>query len=313
MQDLLELSVRGKLQRFPSLHVQGVCAIVRGRFIKTATIFDQFWLEADQVPGLDKVAENLRGRRRPPDLFVYVQRVPDIRPRYAYPHGWQNFAVLRLTSYEDWFQKQISAATRRNVRASEKRGIVVRVCEFDDAYVAGISAIYNESPIRAGRRYWHYGKSVEAVRRENGTYSDRSTFLGAFIGEDMVGYMKIVWDRQTAAIMQIVSKMSARDARPNNALMAEAVRQVCARGVEWLIYEKYDYGKKVGDSLTKFKEGNGFERMDVPCYSIPLTAKGRLAVAVGLDRNVMQLIPEAVAARLRAWRTKWFEARAAAR
>ena len=109
--------------------------------------------------------------------------------------------MLPISTYEHWLQQQIPAATRRNIRASEKRGVTVRVCRYDEDYVKGISSIYNEAPVRAGRRFWHFGKDLESVRIENGTYAARSTFLAAYRGEEMVGYLKMVWDKRTAAIM----------------------------------------------------------------------------------------------------------------
>jgi len=79
-----------------------------------------------------------------------------------------NYAVLPISTYQHWFKEQIPAATQRNIRASEKRRIVVRVSDYDDDYVKGIMSIYNETSFRAGRRFWHYGKNFETVKRENG-------------------------------------------------------------------------------------------------------------------------------------------------
>jgi len=62
----------------------------------------------------------------------------------------------------------------------------------------------------------------------------------------MVGYLKVVWDKHTAAIMQILSKISFRDFRPNNALLAEVVKRCCLRDINYLLYEKFDYGNKLG-------------------------------------------------------------------
>ena len=56
-----------------------------------------------------------------------------------------NVAVIPVTSYATWFNEQISATSRRNVRAREKKGVVVRPAPFDDAYVHGTSS---------GRRAW---------------------------------------------------------------------------------------------------------------------------------------------------------------
>jgi hypothetical protein len=305
-----EISVRGKPVTLPALDVQGVDVIVRDGFVKTAEIFDEYWLERASLPPVDAVLARLRGGGTHADIFTFAQRVPDSAPMHdGHVMEWSNFAVLRIRGYEHWLEQQIPSATRRNVRAAEKRGVSVRACDYDDDYVRGVSAIYDETPIRAGRRYWHYGKDIETVRKENGTYAQRSSYLGAFHQGEMVGYMKIVWDTRTAAIMQIVSKTTAREYRVNNALMAQAVREASARGVEHLIYESFDYGNKAGDSLTRFKQSNGFERMDVPRYFVPLTWKGSMALRLGLHHGIKERIPEPVAARLRNLRSRWYETR----
>lgn len=123
----------------------------------------------------------------------------------------------------------------------------------------------------------------------------------------MVGYLKIVWDVSTAAIMQILSKVSVRQYRTNNALMAEAVKQCCHRNVSCLLYEKFDYGNKVEDPLTRFKQNHGFLRMDVPRYYVPLTRTGTLALRWSLHRQFSERVPELIAAPLRNLRTKWNE------
>ncbi len=119
-------------------------------------------------------------------------------------------------------------------------------------------SIYNETAIRQGRKFWHYGKDFASVQKENGTYAERSLFLAAFLEGQMIGYMKIVLDEDTAAIMQILSKMEFYDKRPNNALMAAGVRECCSRGIKHLLYEKYVYEGKPDSSLTEYKKSNGF-------------------------------------------------------
>jgi hypothetical protein len=307
MSHVLDVSVGGKPVRVQAIQLYGVDLLLHGRFIKTAQIFDEYWLQREVLPSPETVIAALRTREDKPDLFVFMQRVPDTSLRYHYHHELDNYAVLPLSTYKHWFQHQIPAATRRAIRASEKRGIWTRVCEYNSEYVQGISAIYNETPIRAGRRFWHFGKDIEIVRRENGTYSERSTYLAAYSRGEMVGYLKVVWDRRTAAIMQILSKLSVRDCRPNNALLAEVVRQSCMRGVEYLLYEQFDYGKKRGDSLTRFKQNNGFLRMDIPRYYVPLTTKGSIALRLGLYKNLKDRRPEWMVAGFRDLRTKWYE------
>jgi hypothetical protein len=308
MRDMLEVSIKGERQRLPALRVGGVAILVRGRFLRTAEIFDEYWLERATLPSPEIVVAELQRAPRKPDLFTFTQRVPDAEPAYGQYHcEFDNYAVLPISTHEYWLQHQVSAPTRRNIRASEKRGITVRDCGFDDAYVAGISSIYNETPVRAGRTFWHFGKALADVRSENGTYADRSTFLAAYWRDEMVGYLKVVWDKHTAAIMQILSKAAYLEHRPNNALLSEAVRQCALRNVGYLIYESFDYGRKKGDSLTRFKENHGFRRMNIPRYRVPLTSKGAVALRLGLHRSPKEHVPEWLANPLRNLRRRWYE------
>ncbi len=69
------------------------------------------------------------------------------------------------------------------VRRAEK-GLTVRKFRSTTSSFEGIHAIYNESPVRQGRPFWHYGKDVEIVRRENATFLERSVFIGVFLDSD---------------------------------------------------------------------------------------------------------------------------------
>ncbi len=308
MSDVQSVSVNGKQVQVTALTMHGVTVVSEGRFFTEARVFDEYWLERKRLPDPDVLIAALRSIRNRPDLFTFTQRVPNTERAYSYRNEPDNYAVLSLTTFDRWLE-HLPASTRRNVRASEKRGLQTRVSAYDDEYVRGIVGIYNETPIRAGRRFWHFGKSPVTVKQENGTFADRSTYLAAYHEGEMVGYLKIVWDEQTAAIMQILSKTSARELRPNNALLAEAVRQCCMRNVKYLLYERYDYGNKRGDSLTRFKQSNGFVRVDVPRYYVPLTRKGALVMRLGLHRRAAEHLPEWIAEPIRNWRSKWYESR----
>ena len=145
------------------------------------------------------------------------------------------------------------------------------------------------------------------MKKENGTYAWRSTFIAAYYQNEMIGYLKIVWDKDIGAIMQILSKMELWNRRPNNALLSEAVRQCCLRGARYLLYEKFDYGKKIGDSLTKYKESNGFVKMDIPRYYIPLTKKGSLVLRLGFHEGIKEKLPEWIMVPLRDLRARLYE------
>lgn len=300
------ISVKGKVRSASALKMGDHIIVTSGRFVRTAKVFDAYWLEAAKLPPPSTVIEALRRLDAPPDLFTFTQRVPYTQPQFDYYHQWDNVAAIPVSTYEHWLQKQISSASRRNIKTADKKGVVVRASAFDEAYIRGIMSISDESPIRAGRRYWHYGKSFAEVDAEQGTYRDRSTFLGAYLGDEMIGYLKLVWDERTAAIMQIVSRLKHLDKRPNNAMIAEAVKLCAARGVGHLQYERFVYGKKEDSSLTRFKRENGFVRMDVPQYFVPLTTRGRVALSLGLHRNPKDRLPMWLSKPLIDLRTRWY-------
>src|SRR5438132_10252706 len=106
--------------------------------------------------------------------------------------------------------------------------------------------------------------------------------------------------------MHIVGIVQHRDTAPTNALIAQSVRSCAERGIQYLTYQNFTYGRKKPDSLTNFKEVNGFQRVDVPRYYVPLTALGRVALKWRLHHSAAEWIPEWLAARLRGLRTAWY-------
>jgi hypothetical protein len=287
------------------VNVCGKDVQVDGRLIRTARLvadgyefFEQPLAALEQVRSVDTRI----------DLFTFMQRLPETQPKYDFPLEWDNVAALPVSTFDHWWEKQINAKVRNMVRAAEKRGTVVRTVPFDDALVQGISAIYNESPFRRGRHFHHYGKDLESVRRENGTFLERSVFLGAFFGERLIGFAKLVSDETgaQAGLMQILAMIGHRDKAPTNALIAEAVRSCAARGIPYLVYSQFAYGKKQQDSLSDFKTYNGFRKIDLPRYHVPLTALGRLAIRAGLQHPIADRIPESFVAPLRALRGFWY-------
>jgi hypothetical protein len=302
----IEISVKGKRQNVHAWPVGDVMVVQHGQFIKIAEIFDEYWLEREKLPNPDMVIDELLNQENRPDLFTFTQKIPNIEPRYNHHLEWDNVAAIPISTHEHWFKNQISQATRRNIKASAKRGIVVAVSEYSEDYIKGIMSIYNESPIRHRKAFWHYGKDFQTVKIENGTYSWRSTFLAAYFQNEMIGYLKIVWDKDVGAIMQILSKIEHLQLRPNNALLSEAVRQCENRQVKFLLYEKFNYGKKF-DSLTTYKQSNGFVRKSIPRYYIPLTKKGSLALRFGLYKNIKEVLPEKVLKPMRMFRALWYD------
>jgi hypothetical protein len=261
--------------------------------------------------------DGIRRGRAPIDILTFMQVLPDVTPRFPYPMEWDNVAALPITTYDHWLTKQIDFKVRNKVRKGPKAGLTVREVAFDDALVRGISEIYNETPVRQGKAFWHFGKDLETVRRENATFLDRSILIGAFLEDRLVGFLKMVCDQNMtqASVMQILSLLRQRDKAPTNALIAQAVRSCADRKVGHFVYSNFSYGKKQRDSLADFKEANGFQRVEVPRYYVPLTLRGRTAMQLGLHHRVAERLPEPVLTQIRrlrgAWNARRFQAREA--
>ncbi|MDT8071006.1 MAG: hypothetical protein ROO76_22835 [Terriglobia bacterium] len=254
------------------------------------------------------VVDGLRQCGTRVDLFSFAQRLPETKPIYPYPIEWDNYAVLPISTFENWWGQQIGFKARNKARQAEKKGVSLREAPFDEALIKGIWKIYNECPIRQRRRFPHYGKSIETVHRDEATFLDSSIFIGAYYAEQLIGFAKIVVDETgtQAGLMNIVSMVRHRDKAPQNALVAHAVRACASRGIQFLVYSRFAYGKKQHDSLSDFKERNAFNRVDVPRYHVPLTSLGWLALRMGLHHRLTQRIPESLAAKLRDLRAAWY-------
>ena len=239
-----------------------------------------------------------------PDLFTFWQRPPDLTPRYDYYQESDDIAVLPVKSYAHWWDTQIKSRVRSQIRKSEKEGLVVRETAYDDEFVRGMTAIFNEAPLRQGRPFWHYGKDVETVRQQFSRYLHREHMIGAYYQDQMVGLIMLGNAGRFGLTGQIISSLHHRDKGTNNALVAKAV-EVCEKlGLESLVYLFWSE-----DSLSEFKRRCGFERTRAPRYFVPLTWKGQAALKVGAHRGWKAIVPPRLKASLKQLRTSWYERR----
>ena len=287
------------------ISVHGVDIGIEGRLVRVAR------LEREKYEALNKpelVLDGLRISGARIDLFTFIQDLPETQPKYTYPMEWDNLAVLPVSTYEEWYKHQIRFAPRGRIRQAEKKGVTVEEVLFDDSLVRGIWEVYNESPICQGKRSRHYGSDLQTVRKKEATFPDKSVFVGAFLGGEMIGFLRLVVDtlRKQARLIEFMSMVRHRDKCPSNALIAQAVQSCATRGVRFLIYEKFAYGNKAVDGLSQFKEVNGFGRVDIPRYYVPLTHFGSLAFRVGLHRNLAEHLPVNVADSIRQARSAWY-------
>jgi len=288
--ETVDVSVKGQIVRMQALDLDGSIVVIGGRWLKVAAIHDEEWVEAEPRQLVSSMARlKARVEGPPADLFTFAQKLPDTTPQHPFPMVLESVAAIRMTGYEGWLGR-LSRDARADVRKADKRGVVVRETPFDDELVNGIVAVYNESPVRQDRHFWHYGKAFEAVKRENAAYLRRSVFLGAYAADELIGFLKIVRVGSLAVMMQFLSKISHHDRRASNALIAGAVDYCSRHGMSYLTYGKYRYGKEE-NSLTRFKHRSGFEEFLVPRFYVPLTWKGSLCVRAGLHRDLRDAVP----------------------
>jgi len=282
--------------------------LIEGRLIRIARIDAEGYQFLDN-PGT--ALEAIKCLEERVDVLTFIQSISDRSAKYPYPMEWDNAAVLPVSTLDNWMTKQIDFKARNKARKAAKSGIDVREVVLDDELTRGISEIYNESRTRQGKPFWHYGKGLDEVRRMNATFIDQSIFIGAYFQSNLIGFVKLVVsdDGTQAGLMQIISMIHHRDKAPTNALIARAVRSCAERAIPYLWYANFSYGRKQDDGLADFKRHNGFQKVDIPRYYVPLTAAGRIALRLGLHRKSAQWVPEPVAAVYRTVRRKWYERR----
>jgi hypothetical protein len=298
--------VKGKETKVPCRRIDGKIVIALGKWIKMARVHEEEWMAGMVVQDPAAFVAKLKEQKLPADVFTFVQKPSDPEPKFDCHFDWDNFATIRFKNFDDWWEK-LPQEARKNTRRSAKRGVVVREAPLDDALVQGITEIYNETPIRQGKPFPHYGKDFNTIKNEISTMMDRSGFIVAYHGNELVGFIKMVYIGNIGAILHIVSKNAHYDKRPANALITKAVEICSQRGISYLLYGRYTYGKKTSSPLIEFKRRNGFEEIRVPRYYIPLTLWGRIVVALRLYRGLLGLLPSSLVNFLVDMRSKFFD------
>jgi|SRR5438552_3081510 len=262
------------------MEINGQKIMVEGKILRVAKPHanpQDEWF--DDIDNPEMLIDNLRKSKHRPDILTFWQRLPDTKPKYSYAMELDSIAALPIKSYSYWWEKQIDRKARNKARKAEKKGVIIRPATLDERFIQGMTSIFNETPIRQGRRYLHYGKDLETVKREFSRFSFREELFGAYLGEEVIGFIILSNAGNYAFLGQIISKIAYRDLAPNNALLAKAVERCAEIGVPYLVYAYW-----LDDSLGDFKRSNGFQKFDLPRYFVPLTRKGKVALSLGLHR-----------------------------
>ena len=300
----IEISVRGKWVSVPAFAFDDKTIVIRGKWLRTARVHDEHWL-ASELSDPETCLRQLRETKPRADLFTFAQLPPGRAPEYHYHLDTDSIAAVRLDNFDRWWQA-LPQETRKNVRRSERRGVRIEIKPFDDNLLEELVQLNNSSSVRQGRRYTHFGKSFEQVKKDHSSFLDRSDFICSYFENELIGYIKLVHRGRIASILNILSNEAHYDKRPSNLLIKAAVDRCFEKGLTHLTYGFFHYGNKRDTSITQFKIRHGFDELLVPRYYIPLTARGKLSLSLGLNRGLLGLLPNSILTKGVALRAKLY-------
>lgn len=281
--------------------IQGYHITIQGRVLKTARLENE-WLDCITDPGT--FVQGLARAKTGADCFTFRQKVGETEPKHSYPMEWEYLSAIPIVSYERWFNSQINSGARRAVKKAEKKGVEVRLVRPDEDFVLGITKIINETPIRQGRPYIHYGKSSEVVRAELSRDAERCDFLGAYLNGELIGFIQLGHGDGYVVPFGMVSLIRHRDKSPQNALLAKAVNVCVEKGIRYILYGNWSSG-----GLGEFKQNNGCVEMRVPRYYLPLTMLGKVACRLKLHKGVSWIVPAKIVEHAAGVRKRWYAMR----
>jgi hypothetical protein len=294
--------IRGVPVTFDALEVNGQRFTISGKWLKTACLGAERAEWVEDVDHPEAVHKILRSSPARIDMLRFWQRIPDREAKFRYYHEWRHIAAIPVSTYKHWWEKQVTQKVRNKVRKARKQGVVVSEVPFTDEFVRAVMVIFNQTPVRQGRLFYHYGKDFDTVKREMGQDMKESIFLAAHFQGELIGFIKLYFADRYAMITMILDQMAQRDKAPMNGMIDKAV-EICAhRGIPFITYTLWRRG-----DLGKFQASNGFEKMPVPEYFIPLTWKGRLALRLRLHRGLKPLVPEWATEKCLALRARYYD------
>jgi hypothetical protein len=277
----------GKSISVPGIQIDDKRIVVlRRSMISIARVRDEWF---DDIGNPDLIVNGLQRCNPTPDLFTFCQRLPDIAPLFPYYREDDALSAVPLKGFDHWWNSQINSDARKKAKRAEKRGITIKVVAPDDGLVHGVKGIFDETKIRRGKVFWHYGKTFEEVKEIVFRDLETSKYIAAYSGEELVGIAKLNYAGQRFVNPGIfLTKLEyRREKYLDNALMAKAIETCAGDGIPYFTYTNWRKGNH-----AEFLRRNGFEKTLVPRYWVPLTSKGRVALRLGFHRELRDRLPE---------------------
>jgi len=268
---------------------------VSGRVLKIARLRHE-WFEYLADP-MAFVAEAKAARGA--DILTFLQEAHVERPKLPFQNEPASASVLAFKSFDGWW-KNLNFKARNKARKAQKCGVELRPVTLDDAFVRGVEVIYNEAPLRQGRKFIHYGKDFATIKHDLSSFPECTFFIGAYYENRLVGFMKLFEGERILRTVHIIATFADRDKCVMDALIPKAVEIAGQKNIFHL-----HYGDWAHRGLGAFREKFGFERHDCPRYYVPLNRHGELALKGGLHRPWRERIPQPLKDRLIGVRNQW--------
>jgi len=269
---------------------------IKGRFPKIAKLRHE-WFESLSDP--PATIEKLRAVGASADIFTFVPETCEGWPVYPYYCENTGIAVLKIKDYDNWWDG-LHYKTRNKVRRGRKSGVTLRQAKLDEEFAQGVEAIYNESPIRQGRKFIHYGQTAASIMEELTSFSDRTYLIGAYYGNELIGFMKLIQGNNVLRTVHFIAKLSHREKPVMDALIAEAVA-LCDKNKT----SHLQYGSWADGGIGVFREKHGFVKLEVPRYYVPLNLRGQVLLQAGLHRPVQDRLPKSWRETMMGIRSRW--------
>ncbi len=293
-----EISINSKWVKVPAINIEEKRIVKVGRFYKTAMPKDQ-WFEDIEDP--ESLIKKIKKSRMKADIFMFWQKLPETAPKFNYFHELFSLATLVVEDYDHWWNNQINSKTRNMVRKAEKNKVTAQLVDFDDDFIMGVTEIFNETPVRQGYNFAHYGKTFDAIKSELSKDLEKKIFVGAYHEKRLIGF-SILYNAGTFAVTNhFLCKIADRNKATANGLMAKIIEECINKGIPNVVYGVW-HERSLGD----FARRNGFKKIDLPKYYVPLTLKGRIVLKLGLHKGIVQLLPKRLKLFLVKLREIWY-------
>ncbi len=277
--------VKGTCRPVAVYYVCGNKLIVEGRVVRIARLKDEY--EAD-ISDPEAITTGLRACGCEADLLTFWDRVP-CSTRYPYLCQRETHALLPVQTYDHWWNEQIDRQMRKLVRRASKLGVEARVEEWNPELLRAIKNIFDQTPVKRNKPFWHYNRPLDQLRAELEQDLLNTEFIVARFCGEAIGFVKMIYRDKFADPVLFLSMPMHYDKLPNNLLMAKAVERCAAKGLPFIHYSAWRLGQH-GDFLRR----NAFEKFPVNRYFVPLNARGKIILLVGGHRHLWDLVPESL-------------------